>query len=107
VVLAPELGIEGWRSEIDENTGTSAVQSRGSGYTWGTESGCVLHRHAVVAEAVWLCSTAALLLLGRQSNEDKRQCKAGDEGKTKDACLRSDLRFLGLLAGSRGIGVGV
>jgi hypothetical protein len=47
------------------------------------------------------------LSLGRQSNEDKRQCKAGDEGKTKGACPRSGRRFLGLFAGSRGIGVDV
>ena len=55
----------------------------------------MLHRHAVVAEAVWLCGTAALLSLGRQSNEDKRQCKAGDEGKTKDACVFDPILGLG------------
>jgi hypothetical protein len=53
----------------------------------------VLHHHAVVAEAVWLCGTAALLLLGRQSNEDKRQCKAGDEGKTKEHVFGRILGF--------------
>jgi hypothetical protein len=43
----------------------------------------------------------ALLPLGRLSNEDedKRQCTAGDEGKTNDACSSIfDLTF-GLGAG--------
>jgi hypothetical protein len=40
----------------------------------------VLHHYDAVAEAVWLCGIAALLSLDRQSNEDKRQCKAGGEG---------------------------
>jgi hypothetical protein len=54
---------------------------------------CGLHHHAVVAEAVWWGGMSALLPLGRQSNEGKRQCKAGDEGKTQDACAL-DLRSL-------------
>jgi hypothetical protein len=58
-------------------------------------SGCVLHLHAVVAEAVWLCGTAsALLSLGWQSNEDKRQCKETKaRRKTHTGCLRSYLGF--------------
>jgi len=35
---------------------------------------------------VWWGGMGALLALGRQSNEGKRQCKAGDEGQTQDAC---------------------
>jgi hypothetical protein len=70
----------------------------------------VLHHHAVVAEAVLLCGTAALLYTGpaverRQAAVHALGC--GDEGKTKDACPRLDLRVLGLYSGSRAIGVSV
>jgi hypothetical protein len=54
---------------------------------------------SVVAEAVWLCDTAALLPLGRQSNEDKRQCTAGDESKTKDACVFDLRSYFGFRVG--------
>jgi hypothetical protein len=39
----------------------------------------------------------ALLPLGRLSNEDedKRQCTAGDESKTKDACVFDRILVLG------------
>jgi hypothetical protein len=50
----------------------------------------------LLSQRQWWGGTGALLPLGRQSNEGKRQCKAGDEGKTQDACAL-DLRSLPLV----------
>ena len=61
------------------------VHVRNREWVWAAPPCCCL------AEAVWWGGMGALLPLGRQSNEGKRQCKAGDEGKTQDACAL-DLR---------------
>jgi hypothetical protein len=106
--LAPELGIEGWRSEIDRlgyrHFCCARVHVRNREWVWAAPPCCCL------ADAVWWGGMGALLPLGRQSNEGKRQCKAGDEGQTQDACaldLRSyfGFRVLDITKSRKGFGL--
>ena len=89
-VLAPELGIEGWRSEIDRlgyrHFCCARVHVRNREWVWAAPPCCCL------AEAVWWGGMGALLPLGRQSNEDKRQCKE-TKARRRRTVLRSGLGF--------------